>query len=893
MSTKTTFKRVALVAVAALGLGVLTSVAPATAIQRAGTSVTVGTPGVFAPGVRNTIPVTFTLPAGTVIDTDTITVIARITSAPAASNTVGSPASGSVSAVTSAAATSSTFYWGLASSGSGSNGVLTAGSTTAGFNAAGQAADGSNNYSTAATYGVAGLDLAGQITLRLNFVPDVAGSYTILFTSQPAGAAITNENAARQSTATLAGYTAASVTITTGAPATTVALSSRATSSPTGTSSNTGGVLLKVVPNTPLSGAESITLTSSSTTVTFSDSVLTADNFSTGSVYVNVHNSAAETVSVTATQSGTLTTLTPSSIALTYVTDSTQGAPTIGVDALDTTYATGTTSGGDTGLMYDVRTNRTSFPIKVSYNNAAGTAAFKTSITITDDANGRITGKANGVFSVPVSIAAAGTSATVTISAANPLLDEQKFTAVLNTSVTASDTLVIAGETAAVTTVAVTPSLTVRAADKSTNTFTATFKDQFGSVVANEAVTVTLTGRNAAASSTLVTNALGQVTHSVTDAGTAGTTDSLSFTSSTASSVTKTVTITYGTSVVTTMTLTGGNTTAGVTSTVLTVKDIDAGIDGASTTTHAFVATLKDAAGALMAGVPVTWTISGTTAAVTSTTKTVYSAADGTATAAVYGWAAGTYTVTATAGATTATGTITFGQLGAGEARVLTVTVNGQVITAKVVDRYGNVVPGVALYAVKSAGTGYFGAGLSKTTDTTDANGIATFAVAGGDASVTVSTINWTSAPGTVGSGQTAAPKGFSGYSATAAGQTALALTATTVGTTALDETGIGASFDAAGVSSVAVTVAADTTAADNAQAATDAAAEATDAANAATDAANAAAEAADAATAAAQDAADAVAALSTQVSEMVDALKKQITALTNLVIKIQKKVRA
>ncbi len=77
------------------------------------------------------------------------------------------------------------------------------------------------------------------------------------------------------------------------------------------------------------------------------------------------------------------------------------------------------------------------------------------------------------------------------------------------------------------------------------------------------------------------------------------------------------------------------------------------------------------------------------------------------------------------------------------------------------------------------------------------------------------------------------------------------------------------------------------------ANAAVDAAQEAIDAANAATDAANAAAEAADAATAAAQDAADAVAALSTQVSEMVAALRKQITALTNLVIKIQKKVKA
>ena len=81
-------------------------------------------------------------------------------------------------------------------------------------------------------------------------------------------------------------------------------------------------------------------------------------------------------------------------------------------------------------------------------------------------------------------------------------------------------------------------------------------------------------------------------------------------------------------------------------------------------------------------------------------------------------------------------------------------------------------------------------------------------------------------------------------------------------------------------------TVVADTTAAD-------AAAEATDAANAATDAANAAAEAADAATAAAQDAADAVAALSAQVADLIAGLKAQLTALTNLVIKIQKKVKA
>jgi hypothetical protein len=121
------------------------------------------------------------------------------------------------------------------------------------------------------------------------------------------------------------------------------------------------------------------------------------------------------------------------------------------------------------------------------------------------------------------------------------------------------------------------------------------------------------------------------------------------------------------------------------------------------------------------------------------------------------------------------------------------------------------------------------------------------------------------------------------GGSAAVAGTASAGFASTMAGTTASLELTVTKS---------AATKAADA-ASEVAQAALDAAAEATDAANAATDAGNAAAEAADAATAAAQDAADAVAALSTQVSEMISALKKQITALTNLVIKIQKKVKA
>jgi hypothetical protein len=74
---------------------------------------------------------------------------------------------------------------------------------------------------------------------------------------------------------------------------------------------------------------------------------------------------------------------------------------------------------------------------------------------------------------------------------------------------------------------------------------------------------------------------------------------------------------------------------------------------------------------------------------------------------------------------------------------------------------------------------------------------------------------------------------------------------------------------------------------------AADAAKDAAKAAQAATDAALAAAKAADAATVSAQAAVDAVAKLSIQVATMMASLKKQIAALTALIVKIQKKVRA
>jgi hypothetical protein len=82
MSTKTTFKRIALVTVAALGFGVLTSVAPATAADgRTALSISVDTTKSFTRGVVNIIPITVTFPTTNVAG-DTTTITAEVLAAP-------------------------------------------------------------------------------------------------------------------------------------------------------------------------------------------------------------------------------------------------------------------------------------------------------------------------------------------------------------------------------------------------------------------------------------------------------------------------------------------------------------------------------------------------------------------------------------------------------------------------------------------------------------------------------------------------------------------------------------------------------------------------------------------------------------------------------------------
>ena len=563
------------------------------------------------------------------------------------------------------------------------------------------------------------------------------------------------------------------------------------------------------------------------------------------------------------------------------------------------TDSTADTSGAGTAQAWVVKSG-VATTVSASAVRAAGVLAAGSYSALVTDTRGLITGMVGASYNVNTLKAAkvAGDAASTAVISLSIPATTSAATAALGTIATividkTNDlTLTITNAAAIATYVYVNPTQTAttdsyRAGVATANKITATVLDQFGNPMVSSAVAGVITGRNAATViPALLTDANGQVTYTLTDVytGTLLLTDAIALTSGNG---TGTVTINYAAYLPTaTITMTTPDSAAATASGIAGVNtsDINAG-DGAQATTAAVSVVLKDASGTVQpAGIPVVFTITGNTgAAVTSTKVTAYTTSLGVASTTVYSTLNGNATVTATAGALTASGVVYFKQAdctagsACAEARTIAAKTTGNLVTATVTDRFGNPIKGVNVVATR-VGTGTFN-GTSSITGTTDKTGTVEFVLTNGTADVTVAFTSSTF-------GQSSATKGYLDAGITA-------LTATVAGTTVLAAVGIGASSDAAGVNSVTVKAVTDTATLDASTAAGDAAAEATDAANAATDAANAAAEAADAATAAAQDAADAVAALSVQVSEMVNALKKQITALTNLVIKIQKKVKA
>jgi protocatechuate 3,4-dioxygenase beta subunit len=459
----------------------------------------------------------------------------------------------------------------------------------------------------------------------------------------------------------------------------------------------------------------------------------------------------------------------------------------------------------------------------------------------------------------------------------------------------------------AVTTVAVSPG-SYTAALKSTNTLTATVLDQFGAPMAGQVLApvfgATTNANYVAAPATITTDATGSAKFTWTDAAASATvtTDAISFralsngTTYTGSTVTYSATAATAASFKSYYSHTESATTAttlvpstgvyvGTSTDLLITQARDNGIaislSGADAATNDLVfyyVQVLTSANAAVANAPVTITAPAGAFVLNSSNLQASSTVKVTDINGYVGFVGGsnkTGAVTFTFAAGAATGSVAQWVANAtAGGRFVTLTgpatgtANGEpnLYTGSVTDRHGNPVSGVSV-TINAGGAASLGGGSTAATYVTLADGKFTF--------------TGTSFVSAGGAGT---------YTATATTAGDYDSSAGYVSTTPVD-----ASLKAGNkTASVSVTWAAGNSAsADAATAAADAAAEATDAANAATDAANAAAEAADAATAAAQDAADAVAALSTQVSEMVDALKKQITALTNLVIKIQKKVKA
>jgi hypothetical protein len=466
-----------------------------------------------------------------------------------------------------------------------------------------------------------------------------------------------------------------------------------------------------------------------------------------------------------------------------------------------------------------------------------------------------------------------------------------------------------------------TPTATVLAKDGATTSFGGVLRDQFGRALDAKTVIWSVAGRNPATGSS-VTGTDGSIPAvTVVDASKIVTTAAVGTTAATVN--TDTITFTYNYTVPVTGAAATATGTRGVTYSLTGPSVATVAVASATTTTQidqakvagtparfvTYTATVrKTDSTSSGAGILCTWAGNAgdlfENGIATSVTD-----ADGLCTIKAFRDLAGSSAITATAVGITSNASTPVKWVNQADiatntnehdGRYIAVTAGTAVagtpvtVLAKVTDRWGNPVNNVDI-TFSLLGVGRLVAGDS-TAKKTNVNGQAQIQVVASDnetgtnavsASFTGSqasdiagfvNVNNTSTPGTAAAGDTQTSTAVTGV--TAAVKSATATVTFTQNTSTSTADALLALAQALGTR-------------DQASATVDAAAEATDAANAATDSANAAAEAADAATAAAQDASDAVAALSAQVSEAIAGLKKQLVSLTNLVIKIQKKVKA
>jgi hypothetical protein len=603
---------------------------------------------------------------------------------------------------------------------------------------------------------------------------------------------------------------------------------------------------------------------------------------STGCVFVNIVNATAETISVVASMAGVAS----KTISLTSRTLTVAAA----VPAIYSASATGYEASTSYEKFIPVGTTSQTWRLAGTYD-AAAAKYFGVKVT---DTTGYVTGYTGGSLKYDQATTLASTGyASFSITSSTTATAQVAYSVIGLSAAGAQETSYIQAKsktTADGSALTVAPS-SVSAIPGAAVTISVTAVDNFGRVYANKTISATSTGRNVRTIAVnAVTNADGVATFTFTDTNSTSAliSDTITFTGSGSG----TATISYSSAnVASTITLTSTGDTDVVAGT--TVTDIDASYTGATGTYASASAVVKNSAGSVVAGAPVTFTVTGLTGAEVHTTKaTVYTDATGTAVGYISSYATGKATVTATSGTATASDDVYFAQSTDTDARTISAKVTGNVVTATVKDRYGNPVRSAYVWATRT-GTVFFGTGSSSTSGVTGLDGTVDFIIGGGAGDVKVQLGSSTAASATFG--QSANAAGVVGN-----GAAALAVDAYVAGTATTDQEGLGGSLSPVGVNSATVAVTVSDATKDAAEAASDAAAEAIDAANAATDAANLAAEAADAATVAAEearDAADAATAaveeLATQVATLMAALKAQITTLANTVAKIAKKVKA
>jgi len=790
MSTKTTLKRIALVAVSALGFGMLSAM-PSQAADESGNIDSISVSAAFNPRVGESATITAVVTdnaMGIGATGDTVRIGARFLTD--GGKPVGSSSSLAVG-IFNHAATASTAA-GSISIAQGHD-IRLSGSTNG------------TSYTTATIYNA------------VNFEPDVAGTYKLLvWVDSDANNSFT------------AGEKSASITLTTTGSPSSIVLTKVSSGNPAITTGawDTGALYSVEVKNasgrTRLTADEAISLTSSISTTTFKDednstaatTIAFDDIYDNGLYYFYAVSAAAAkstpTITVTA-QGGEIPAGVTASLATTF---------DLPVEAATLSTISDGTATNTAGLASTLATDSFDVaPLSAVSLRAVGDTADEVVAAEITDTDGDLSGLFGAIYTQTVAVGAATTYyATFSFGGANLQAGHQWQAAITDDS--AAKTLTATAVTRAADATTVSPS-SIRVLKGSALSFSGVTVDQYGAAFAGASVSWSVSGANTVASTTKISDADGLTSFSYTPASSG--TDSVASSYSGSATVTVVDSLEVGSVLLTTP----HTTSTGVTEAAPTYSDIDAGADGAQATSYSVVATVKDAAGVVLAGVPVTFTVSGTGAAITSTTKTVYTGSTGTATAKVYGWVAGTYTVTATSGGKSDDAPVNFAQTSPLEARNITATVSGNIITAKVTDRFGNGVYEAPVYATR-VGTGGF-AGASKANSTTGRDGTVEFIFDGGSADVTL-------ALGTVITyGQSDALAGL------VASTTATDVFDAVVAGTALeDEEGVGntADFTKAGNNSVTVKVTATDAAATAAEAATDAALEAIDAANAATDAA-------------------------------------------------------